>query len=134
MTKGDIEYRVVAMPEPMRQAMQQARDARGQTNGTFVAGAVADHLPRLMEGLQALGHDKLRGQRRPARLPFSQAAGTLQVLREAGDKIQVSAVQLLLLCLAAATAEQPAKPKRRRSRQKASPTDAKSSTEASLNI
>lgn len=90
--------RVVAMPEPLRQAMQQARDAQGQTNAAFVAGAVADHLPRLMAGLQALGHDKLRGKRRPVRLPFSKEAITLQALREASDQVQVPAIQLLLLC------------------------------------
>jgi hypothetical protein len=37
----------------------------------------------------------------------------------------VPAVQLLLLCLAAATADHPARPKRRRGRRKAEPSDAK---------
>jgi hypothetical protein len=63
--------------------------------------------------LQALGYGKLLGKRRPARLPFSTEAGTLQALREASDQVQVPAIQLLLLCLAAATFDQPAKPKRR---------------------
>ncbi len=114
MTKEtDVIHRVVPLPEPLREAMQQARDARGQTNAAFVAGAVADHLPRLIEGLQALGYGKLEGKRRPARLPFSKEAGTLQTLREASEQVQVPAIQLLLLCLAAATSEQPAKRKRR---------------------
>src|SRR5262245_13048494 len=108
MEKGDMVHRVLAMPEPLRQAMQQARDANGQTNAAFVAGAVADHLPRLIEGLQALGYGKLLGKRRPARLPFSTEAGTLQALRDASDQVHVPAIQLLLLCLAAATAEEPA--------------------------
>jgi hypothetical protein len=71
----------------VRQAMQQARDASGQTNAALVAGAVADHLPRLVEGLQALVYGKLEGKRRPARLPFSTEAGTLQALREASDQV-----------------------------------------------
>jgi hypothetical protein len=120
----EMIHRVVPLPEPLRQAMQQARDARGQTNSAFVAGAVADHLPRLIEGLEALGYGKLGGKRRPARLPFSTEAGTLQSLREASDKVQVPAIQLLLLCLAAATADQPARPKRQRGRRKAEPSDA----------
>jgi hypothetical protein len=124
MAKGDMVHRVIQLPESLRQSMQQARDARGLTNAAFVAGAVADHLPRLIEGLRGLGYGKLLGQRRPARLPFSNAAGTLQVLREASDQVQVPAIQLLLLCLAAATAGQPARPKRRRGRRKAEASDA----------
>jgi hypothetical protein len=120
----DTIHRVVPLPESLRQAMQLARDAQGLTNAAFVAGAIAGHLPRLVESLQALGYGKLIGTRRPARLPFSNAAGTLQALRDASDQVQVPAIQLLLLCLAAATAEQPAKPKRRRGRPKAEPTDA----------
>jgi hypothetical protein len=113
MAKTDTVHRVVPLPEPLREAMQKARDAKGETNAAFVAGAVADHLARLVEGLETLGYGRLRGKRRPARLPFSEEAGTLQALREASDKVQVPAIQLLLLCLAAATNDQPAKPKRR---------------------
>src|SRR5262249_45966661 len=76
MTKAtDTIHRGVPLPEPLRQAMQQARAARGQTNAAFVAGAVADHLPRLVESLQALGYGKLLGKRRPARLPSLTEAG-----------------------------------------------------------
>jgi hypothetical protein len=120
----DVIYRVLPMPETLRAASQQTRDASGQTNAAFVAGAVADHLSRLVESLIALGYGKLLGKRRPARLPFSTAAGTLQTLREASDLVHVPAIQLLLLCLAAATAEPPAKPRRRRGRRKAEASDA----------
>jgi hypothetical protein len=124
----DTTHRVVPLPEPLRQAMQQARAARGQTNAAFVTGAVADHLPGLVEGLQALGYGKLEGKRRPARLPFSEEAGTVRALRAASDQVQVPAVQLLLLCLAAATSDQPEKPKRQRGRRKkVEPADEESS-------
>jgi hypothetical protein len=69
MAKGDMVHRVVRMPGPMQEAMPQARDAQGRTNAIFVARAVADHLPRLIEGSHSLGYGKLPGQRRSARLP-----------------------------------------------------------------
>jgi hypothetical protein len=119
----DVINRVVPLPEG-RQSMQKARDAGGLTNAAFMAGAVTDHLARPVESLQALGFARLQGKRRPARLPFSIEAGTLQALREASNHlVQVPATTLLLLCLAAAITDQPAKPKRR-GRRKAEPSGA----------
>ena len=121
----DIVHRVIGLPEPLRDAVRRARESGGLTNLQFVAEAVTKQLPGLLQSLRALGFGGIGGKRRPARLPFSNEAGTWQRLRDASEEIQVPAVQLLLLCLAAATADHPARPKRRRGRRKAEPSDAK---------
>jgi|SRR6266852_4637332 len=108
-------YRVVRIPEWLRQAMRKARDAAEKTNEQFVVEAVESKLPRLLEQLRAIGFGTLGGKRRPARLPFSTEAGTLRTLRDASNKVGVPAIQLLVLCLAGAVA-QPGQTRKKRGR------------------
>jgi hypothetical protein len=110
----DTSHRVIALPERLREAVRRARENSGQTNLAFVAEAVAEQLPGLLQSLRALGFGGVGGKRRPARLPFSTEAGTWQTLRDASEEIQVPAVQLLMLCLSAAAAQTPPRKKRGR--------------------
>jgi hypothetical protein len=92
----NMSYQVVQLPEPIRKAIRNAREASGQTNLDFVAEAVTRHLASLLPNLRSLGFGSISGERRPARLPFSPAAGPRQVLREASNQVQAPAMQLLL--------------------------------------
>lgn len=117
----DLVYRVIPLPQSLRDAVQQARERTGQTNETFIAAAVTAHLQRLIDALLALGFGDIQGKRHPVRLPFSDSAGTLDALREASDNLQVPAVQLLLLCLAAAASGPRSQCKSRSSRKTKNP-------------
>ena len=107
MTTPDATYRVVRLPEPLRDRFKKARDARQLTNADFIGQAVEAHLPRLLEGLTTLGFSSLTGKTHATRLPFPDQYATLDVLREASQSIGLPATQLLALCLSAATAESP---------------------------
>ena len=84
MTTLDVKYRVVRIPETLRDAIRAARDAKEQTNAVFVGNAVEKHLPRISEALTELGFGDLVGETRPMRLPFSDEFGTLDLLRDRG--------------------------------------------------
>lgn len=105
MTNLDAKYRVVRLPESLREAIRQARDAKKQTNAEFVGKAVEDQLPTLMKALTKLGFDRLVGEARPIRLPFADKYGGLDLLRQASETVALPATHLLTLCLAAATKE-----------------------------
>jgi hypothetical protein len=104
---GKLVYRVFALPDGLWDAVREARTRTGLTNRAFVAEAVATHVPTLVAELTRLGFGRTGGPSRPARLPFSPAAGTLDTLRRASSEVGVPASQLLVLCLAAASAAQP---------------------------
>lgn len=99
----DLTYRVLKLPTPLVNAMRQARDAQGSTNLEFVADAIKTHLPKIIAGLNALGLGSQKGSKRPVRLPFSTQTGTLKALRVASHDTGISAIQLLAMCLVAAT-------------------------------
>jgi len=105
----DTVFRVVRLTELLRDELRRAREAKDQTNATFIAEAVADQLPKVVEGLRVLGFTTVKGPRRPARLPFSSAAGTLKILRDASQDTGIPAIQLLTACLLAATQNSPLK-------------------------
>jgi hypothetical protein len=94
--------------------VRAARAARSQTNQQFIATAVTGHLPALLQTLKAIGLVKPDARPRPARLPFSRSAGTLDTLKAASEETGVPACQLLGLCLAAASAPTKPDPPRRR--------------------
>jgi hypothetical protein len=114
----DIVYRVFPLSGDLREAVRAARDRSGVTNRSFVAGAVTEYLPGLVQQLADLGFGTEGGPPRPIRLPFSREAGTLDALRAASDQTSIPASQLLGLCLAAA-ARTPEPKKGRRGRKKA---------------
>lgn len=66
----DTMYRVYPLAEPIREAIRQAREARGQTNQQFIAEAVVTHLPALIERLQELGFGPADGKVRSASCVF----------------------------------------------------------------
>lgn len=110
---GKLVYRVFALPADLREAVREARTRTGLTNRAFVAEAVAAHVPVLVSELTRLGFGRSGGPTRPARLPFSPEAGTLDALRRASEEVGVPASHLLLLCLTAASAAQPLEKGRR---------------------
>lgn len=115
MTKAtDTIYRVIRLPQQLRIAIQTARDANKQTNEQFVAAAVEQHLPRIIDSLRKLGFGSSEGKLVPVRLPFSDESGTLPALKDASEIIGIPTVQLLSLCLSAASSESIGPVKRRR--------------------
>ncbi|MFO0848316.1 MAG: hypothetical protein U0871_07140 [Gemmataceae bacterium] len=104
---GKLVYRVFALPDGLRDAVRDARTRTGLTNRAFVAEAVAAHVGTLVSELTKLGFGRVGGPTRPARLPFSPEAGTLDALRRASGEVGVPASHLLLLCLAAASVPDP---------------------------
>ena len=99
----DTEFRVIRLSERLRESLRRARDEKEQTNAAFIADAVDGQLPKVVNALQSLGFAADKGPRRPARLPFSSAAGTLKALRIASQNSGIPVVQLLNACLHAAT-------------------------------
>ena len=127
MADTDTIYRVLKVPESLLTAMRKERDDAQTTNAQFLAGAVDDHLPRLVSDLQRLGFTGREETRRAARLPFSDDDATLGRLREASESVGLPTTKLLELCLVAAVRppESP-KPRRRRRTQSKETTKRKS--------
>ncbi|MCG8651992.1 MAG: hypothetical protein MI861_19280 [Pirellulales bacterium] len=124
MTKAaDTIHRVIHLPPSLRKAIQTTRDVNEQTNEQFVAAAVEKYLPLVVDGLQELGFNGSTGKTVPVRLPFAYAAGTLATLKDASEQIGLPVVQLLSVCLSAATSESvdPTKRRRRTTRKKNQP-------------
>jgi hypothetical protein len=99
-------WRVYQLPEELRSAVRQRRQALGQTQREFLAYAIETELP----GLLAVLREQLpaaAGQERPARLPLTEPL--LEALRSAGAETGLPAARLLLACLGRA-----ARRKRRR--------------------
>uniref|UniRef100_UPI0030EF0D84 hypothetical protein n=1 Tax=Symmachiella dynata TaxID=2527995 RepID=UPI0030EF0D84 len=112
MTKAtDLTYRVIKLPQNLRDATRKKRDEQGITNEQLVASAVDEHLPSLLDNLRQLGFGSHRGKMATARFPFSDKAKTLDKLRRASNEVSLPSVQLLNICLALATATP--KPKER---------------------
>jgi len=115
MTKAtDLTFRVVKLPQQLRDEIRNRRNEKGTTNEEFVASAVDEHLSSLVDGLRQLGFGSHRGKTATARLPFSDKAKTLDKLRRASNQVSIPIVQLLNICLIAATAAP--KPKERSKR------------------
>jgi hypothetical protein len=113
----DIQYRVLSLPTALLVSLRKARDAGNATNLSFIADAVATHLPRFLDEFHTLGFDHLKGSKRPSRLPFSEQSGTMKLLRAASNETHLPVVMLLSLCLAAAT-KTGAQSRKRRGRRK----------------
>ena len=123
-----VTYRVVKLPESLLTAVRKKRDQDETTNASFVAAAVEDHLPRLIEELQRIGFGVYAGDTRTARLPFSDDAAVLGQLKEGVEIINLPATRLLELCLVAAVQPRETPKRRRRRRSKsdgAARTDSK---------
>ena len=100
----DLTYRVIKLPQNLRDAIRKQRDELGITNEALVAAAVDDHLSTLCDNLKQLGFGSHRGKIATARLPFADKAKTLDKLRRASNEVSLPSVQLLNICLALATA------------------------------
>ena len=97
-----VIYRVVKLPETLLTAVREKRDQEETTNASFVAAAVEDHLPRLIEELQRIGFGVCAGDTKTARLPFSDDAAVLGQLKEAAEMVGLPTTRLLKLCLVTA--------------------------------
>ena len=107
-----VTYRVVKLPDSLLTAVREKRDQSETTNASFLAAAVEEHLPRLIEELQRIGFGVYAGDARTARLPFSDEAAVLGQLKEGAELVGLPTTRLLELCLVAAV--QPRKTRRRR--------------------
>jgi hypothetical protein len=99
-------WRVFKIDESLRSAMKSAREKEGQTVAEFLESSLDNHLPQLIESLQALGVQK-SGKSRPARLPMTR--GNLNLLKKSAIATGLDQSQLLLACLRLASKAQPAK-------------------------
>lgn len=114
-----VVYRVFKIPEPTVTAMRTERNKRKETNAVFVAAAVDSSLPNLVQELTRLGFVANEGEAVTTRLPFSDEAATLGLLREASEATGLPVSKLLNLCLAASVGTTGTKKRRRRRRQQA---------------
>ena len=87
-------FRVYRIPEPLRKAMNQKRKKWGQTVYQFIGSAVTHELPRLIEGLNALGIMPTDPDARPAKLPLDEQV--LMNLKKANEETGVPQTTLLL--------------------------------------
>jgi hypothetical protein len=102
----EIVWRVYQLPEDLRTATRQRRQALGQTLREYLAYAIETELPGLLAALRE--HlPAAAGIARPARLPLT--GQLLEALRSAGAESGLPAARLLLACLGRA-----ARRKRRR--------------------
>lgn len=82
MTKAtNLTYRVVKLPQKLRDSIRKQCDEQGVTNQEFVEAAVDTQLPVLIDRWRKLGFGRRRGTVVRTRLPFSDKAKTLDGLR-----------------------------------------------------
>jgi len=89
--------RVYRIPEPLRKAVNQKRKKWGQTVYQFIGTATTHELPRLVEGLNALGIMPTDPDARPAKLPLDERV--LMNLKKASEETGVPQTVLLLAAL-----------------------------------
>jgi len=109
-----VTYRVVKLPDSLLTAVREKRDHDETTNANFLATAVENHLPRLIEELQRLGFGAYAGDTKTARLPFSDDAAVLGQLKEGAELVGLPTTRLLELCLVAAVTPGEGRKRRRR--------------------
>jgi hypothetical protein len=109
-----VTYRVVKLPETLLTAVREKRDQSETTNASFLATAVENHLPRLIDELQRLGFGTHGGSLATARFPFSDEAAVLGQLKEGAELVGLPATRLLTLCLVAAVTPGEGRKRRRR--------------------
>jgi hypothetical protein len=95
----DLTFRVVRLPRSLIKQMRKRRDEQQLTNEEFVSAAVRAHLPEILRSLRSLGFRKTRGPTGSARLPFSDSAKTLALLRKASNETKIPMSHLLRACL-----------------------------------
>jgi hypothetical protein len=116
----DLVFRTIRLPESLQKAMRSARDVAELTNEAFVAQAIEQNLPRLIDELTKLGFGTCKGKMHPTRLPFSDKSGTLSRLRKASNRVELPMTQLLAACLLAASSPSPRTKRKRSSSRKQS--------------
>jgi len=93
-------YRVIRLPEGIRQVFKQYRDKSALKNHEAIAALLESGLPTLTEGLAKLGIAKStsRMKVRPMRLPFT--ANSLELLKRASTQTDLPQTLLLKVVLA----------------------------------
>lgn len=109
MSKAEapIPHRVYRVPESLREALAQAREKRELTIRGFIAEAVQQELPEIVETLAAMGLEK-RTDLRPVRWPIDPA--TLKAVAYAAEQTGVDQSKLLLACLHVASGRKRRRP------------------------
>ena len=99
-------YRVIRITDSTRNTFKTYRDKTSQKNHEALASLLEAELPKLIEGLAALGikQQPAKTKQRPIRLPFTP--NSLALLKGAANSTGLPQTLLLKVCLAAA---QPAK-------------------------
>ena len=96
----DTNHRVYRVSEFLRSEVKAARERKSLTVKAFVEEALAE-LPKIAEGLKALGIEPAKKDARPARLPMSDEA--LAKLKKGAEATGVPQSALLMACLALAS-------------------------------
>ena len=91
-----IPHRVYRIPESLRGAIGAAREKRELTIRGFIAEAVQQELPDIIDLLTNLGIEK-HSELRPVRWPVDPAV--LQTLAYASEQTGIDQSKLLLACL-----------------------------------
>ena len=77
--------------------MSAYRDSQGLTTAAFLADAILEHLPAIIDELQAVGIPAAGGTTRPARLPMDPK--TLEALKQGSQATGIPATKLLAACI-----------------------------------
>lgn len=106
-TEAPIPHRVYRLPESLREAIGQAREKRELTIRGFIAEAVLQELPDIVQQLSTLGIER-HTELRPARWPIDPA--TLKTLAYAAEQTGIDQSKLLLACLHVASGRKRRRP------------------------
>ncbi len=95
-TATETIYRVYRLPKPTKKTVKEGRIEKDITLHDYLGEAIDKQLPKLVEGLKALGIVAPK-QLGPSRLPMSDAL--LKQLRKASNETGLPTTTLLIACL-----------------------------------
>lgn len=105
--ENPVPHRVYRLPEALREAIGQAREKRELTIRAFIAEAINQELPDIVQQLASLGIER-HSDLRPARWPIDEAA--LKTLAYAAEQTGIDQSKLLLACLHVASSRKRRRP------------------------
>jgi hypothetical protein len=94
----EVLYRVFDLPESLRTKLKAKRAKVAATTSEIVQTALAESLPKIVDGLKQTGFSFDGEPRRPARIPITEACA--HELKLASKETGVPVSRLLLACLA----------------------------------
>jgi hypothetical protein len=107
----DVSFRVLRLPESLREGVRRAKQSHGIPNRQWLTNAIEAHLPNIVEELDQMEIRASSGPTRPVRFPFDNA--TLAMLKAASEITGLPAITLLRACFTRAIAGQTSRAVRR---------------------